>query len=116
MLAERESGALAAALDTLGARVSSEVAEVEVLRAVRRGAPSLLALAGDVIATLTLLPLDKEIKVRAAEVAPRALRALDAIHLASALSLGESVGALVAYDRRLLEAARDHGLTALAPG
>ena len=43
------------------------------------------------------------------------LRALDAIHLASALSLGSDLEGLVTYDRRLAEAAREAGLDVLAP-
>ena len=43
------------------------------------------------------------------------LRALDSIHLAAALSLGEEMGAMFTYDRRLAEAARQVGLEVIAP-
>jgi uncharacterized protein len=43
------------------------------------------------------------------------LRSLDAIHLATALSLGDDVGAVFAYDTRLSEAAADAGLDVRAP-
>jgi predicted nucleic acid-binding protein len=46
---------------------------------------------------------------------PGELGTLDAIHLASALSLGEDLGGLLSYDRRLLDAAAVAGLPTLAP-
>jgi hypothetical protein len=42
---------------------------------------------------------------RAAALDPPTLRTLDAIHLATALSLGLNLGALCAYDERLASAA-----------
>jgi len=39
----------------------------------------------------------------------------DALHLASALSLGEDLAAVVVYDDRLAGAARQTGLRVLAP-
>ena len=44
------------------------------------------------------------------------MRTLDAIHLATALSLGDDLEALVTYEVRLAEAAGDAGLAALSPG
>ena len=44
------------------------------------------------------------------------LRALDAIHLASALSSRELLGGFVCYDNRLSEAAAREGLAVIAPG
>jgi predicted nucleic acid-binding protein len=45
-----------------------------------------------------------------------ALRALDAIHLATALSMRDDLAVLIAYDRELLAAARAEGLTVASPG
>ncbi len=42
-------------------------------------------------------------------------RALDAIHIASALTLGEELEAVVTYDARMAEAARAAGLRVEAP-
>ncbi len=47
---------------------------------------------------------------------PPALRALDAIHLATAERIGAQLGALIAYDERLLAAAEAHGLPVASPG
>ena len=46
----------------------------------------------------------------------RVVRSLDAIHLAAARRLGDQVGKVVTYDRRMFEAATLLGLTAAAPG
>ncbi|MQA63179.1 MAG: PIN domain-containing protein [Actinophytocola sp.] len=43
------------------------------------------------------------------------LRSLDAIHVAAALSLGEALTYFVSYDKRLLDAARDHGVNVATP-
>ena len=52
----------------------------------------------------------------AARQSPPSLRSLDATHLASMLSVRETSDAVVIYDGRLAEVARDAGLTVLAPG
>jgi hypothetical protein len=44
------------------------------------------------------------------------LRALDAIHLATALEFRESCEGVITYDIRMQEAARAAGLNVLAPG
>ena len=44
------------------------------------------------------------------------LRSLDAIHLAAAISLGSEIEGFVTYDKRLANAAAEHGLVILAPG
>jgi predicted nucleic acid-binding protein len=44
-----------------------------------------------------------------------ALRTLDAIHLASALTVRSELDALVAYDKRLLDAASALGLPTACP-
>jgi predicted nucleic acid-binding protein len=68
-----------------------------------------------VLSGIVVLDIDEAILSRAARVDPSNLRALDAIHLASALSL-EGLEAFVSYDRELLEAARAAGLNVAAPG
>lgn len=47
---------------------------------------------------------------------PAKVRTLDAIHIASAESLGEHLTALVSYDDRMVTAARDRGLRVVCPG
>jgi predicted nucleic acid-binding protein len=43
------------------------------------------------------------------------LRSLDAIHLATALALGDDLDAIMTYDQRMADAARGFGLRVEAP-
>jgi predicted nucleic acid-binding protein len=96
--------------------VSSDVARVELPRSVRRMELTEVARARmtEVLGALTLLKLERATLVRASEVGPIALRSLDAIHVASALSIPE-LDAFITYDQRLGEAGRLVGLPTLAP-
>ncbi|WP_155054962.1 type II toxin-antitoxin system VapC family toxin [Streptomyces blattellae] len=69
----------------------------------------------DLDAQVTEIHLTREVRDSAAVLVGR-LRTLDAVHVASALSLGNDVTALVTYDRKMLDAARAEGLSAHAPG
>lgn len=98
--------------------VTSEVALTEVPRAahLRTGDAAVLVEAEALLRRFDLVKLDEDVHRAAARRAPRDLRTLDAIHLASALRVGEALTTVVAYDRRLAQAARDAGLTVEAPG
>jgi predicted nucleic acid-binding protein len=115
---ERESDALRRHLAGCDVRLTSRLAVVEVSRAlVRRGAAS-AALVGairDAFTGLDIVELDERIATAASELLPPTLRSLDAIHLASALALGDELEAFVTYDARLADAARTAGLTVVAP-
>lgn len=115
---ELESAALA---DWLSARaggpmISSELAKVEVLRGCRRVNPAALPGAKSLLAQLDLIPLTSELVDDAADIGEITLRSLDAIHLASALSIRSDLAAFVAYDLRLGDAAAAMGLAVLTPG
>ncbi|OIJ93416.1 PIN domain-containing protein [Streptomyces colonosanans] len=69
----------------------------------------------DLDARITEVLLTREVRDGAAALVGR-LRTLDAIHVASALSLRDDLTAVVTYDRRMLETARAEGLSAYAPG
>ena len=77
--------------------------------------PAVQARAEQVLGGMDLLTLEPDILRVAAHLSPPTLRSLDAIHLASALSLGADLGGLVTYDERLAEAARAAGITVLQP-
>lgn len=62
-----------------------------------------------------MIELDRTIEQIAVGLDP-ALRALDAIHLASALAVGAALDGFVCYDQRLGIAARREGLAVVAPG
>lgn len=85
---------------------SSQLARIELIRAVLRAAPDRLERAREVLRGLALLRIDDEIVGAAEGLAPAALRSLDAVHLATAYSLRAHVSAFVTYDVRLAEAAR----------
>jgi hypothetical protein len=95
--------------------LSSAIARTEVVRSVRRAGGS-IARAERVLATIALIPVDEAILREAASLRPPTLRTLDAIHVASALSVGDDIDGLVTYDARQAEAASLAGLDVLSPG
>lgn len=113
---ERETPALEAFLADRPLRVSSALARVEVIRAVRTVSDALAGRhAGDVLAAIELIAPDATVLADAAGLDPLSLRTLDAIHLATAVALLPDLDGMVVYDRRLAEAARGAGLTVWAP-
>ncbi len=96
-------------------RVSSSVIRVEVPRAVWRASPTALPETYQVLRRTGEVGLTDEVLSKAASVRPPTLRAVDAIHLASALAIRRELTAFVAYDKRLLAAARDAGLPTVSP-
>ncbi len=94
---------------------SSELARTELLRAVRRVAPERMLQARAVLDAVVLLEVTTPVLEHAGELAPAALRSLDALHLAAALALGDDLEAVVTYDDRLGDAASAHGLRVLSP-
>jgi predicted nucleic acid-binding protein len=99
--------------------VSSALLEVELLRVAQRAeraiSDDVFAVAEALLATVTLTPIDAAVTARAARVGRASLRTLDAIHLASALRVADSVNGLVVYDQRLQTAAHDERLAVAAP-
>lgn len=97
--------------------VSSVIAEVEVGRAVRRAtsSPSAFRRMHEIFERIWLIGLTAEIRLRAALLEPSGLRSLDAIHLATALDLEDSVDCFVVYDTVLARAARRIGLEVVSP-
>lgn len=96
--------------------VTSELGRVEVLRAARRAGEAALGEARAVLADVDLVPLNRAVQDLACDVGGATLRTLDALHLASALLLAEALQVFVAYDVRLVEAARNLGLPVASPG
>ena len=114
---EPESEALLAFLASREDLVTSAVAVVEVVRAARRTStsPEVEARAREVVRAVHLLAVDLKVLERAADLEPRTLRALDAIHLASALALDEDLEGMVVYDQGLAAAAGSVGVRVLSP-
>lgn len=114
---ESESEALFTFLEPRPERVSSILARIEVGRALRRvAAPQALARRAErVLSRVALIHLVAPIARLAARTGPAELRSLDAIHLASALSVGDDLEVLVSYGCRLAAAAEEAGLRIAAP-
>ena len=111
---ERESLALIDYLDEQQPNaLTSVLADVEVRRALdrlrARGADP-----GDHVRGFFLIDLSRDVRDLAAKAAPE-LRSLDAVHLATALSIGVDLD-FVTYDDRLAAAARAEGLRVVQPG
>ena len=113
---EDESAALAVFLSPLAMRATSIFGRVEVMRSARRLPPATVRRALAVLNELVIIGLDSTIADVAAALPPAILRSLDAIHLATAFSLGDQLEAVVTYDRRMQDAARAVGLVVAAPG
>ena len=115
---EEESDALRSFVAANAAAVTSAVAVTEVRRAIgrlstRRALSDRVRLVLDGVA---LLAVDADVLERAARLAPSELRTLDAIHVASALSIKADLLAFVTYDERQRAAARKAGLPLVQPG
>lgn len=95
--------------------VSSELAKAEVVRAARRIDSDVVPTARALVSQLDLIPLSSGLIEEAADAGEPLLRTLDALHLASALSIRDELTAFVAYDRRLAAAAEAAGIEAVSP-
>ena len=115
---EAESSALLAFLrrHRSDARVTSALARVEVVRAVLAAGPEAIAHARRQLARVDQVNLERALLDDAATLAAGSvLRSPDAIHLASARSIGADLRAVVTYDRRMAQAAAAIGLAVQAP-
>lgn len=113
---EPETPALRREIRTVGQLVTSKIALVEVSRAtaLANASPEMAERTRLLLASCMLIAVTDDVLRQARELTSRQLRALDAVHLASALILG--VGRFVAYDRQLLAAAATRGLAVSHPG
>ena len=104
--------------------VSSELVLTEVPRAVRRIASgrrqseqaALFEGNSAVLSSVSLLELNRDLLTLAGRLAESYLRALDAIHVVSALSIADAIGCMVTYDDRQASAASKGGLAVAVPG
>lgn len=96
-------------------KISSELSTIELLRTCRRIDEGAIGSATSLLAGLDLLAIDRSIVEQASTVTPNELRSLDAIHLASALSVNAHLTAFVAYDSRLCSAALHAGIRVESP-
>ena len=113
---EAESVMLRAFLAGRGSRrVASALLRTESLRAVRHLGPDALATVREGLRRVDLIGVDDRILDAAGILEPQVLRTLDAIHLATALAIGDDLEAIVTYDERMIDAARLMGLPTATP-
>jgi len=114
-LREPEEDALRAEMAEWDGYVSSALLGVEAIRACSRHKVGYAQDAREWLAGVALLPLDDTLLDEAASLQPTGLRSLDALHLATALSVRDEIGAFLTYDERLAEAATLHDLPLVQP-
>lgn len=114
---QAETAAIEADLANRDGLISSRLCAIECARAFHRdSARGALQSLDDLLEGVVLIEISPDIAARAGDVAPTGLRAPDAIHLATAISVGEPSLEVITYDERLAHAARAHGLTVVQPG
>jgi predicted nucleic acid-binding protein len=122
LVRETESAAVEIELLRWSRLATSVVTEVELPRAVSRAREdrSDAVIDGSVVlqgilASAAIVPLDAGIVAGARDVGPVHVGALDAIHIASALSLGRDLVAVATYDKRMQDALALVKVEVLAP-
>ncbi|HEY3759343.1 MAG TPA: type II toxin-antitoxin system VapC family toxin [Solirubrobacteraceae bacterium] len=114
--AERETEAFRTALADWPVQVASKLIRVEAICTARRlGGDDVLQRARSTLERINLVPLTPEIIELATDTHTPPLRAMDAIHLATALTMREDLGAMFVYDGDLHAAAGVRDLNPLAP-
>jgi uncharacterized protein len=96
--------------------VSSALLAVESIRACARYGAEYADEARAWLEGIALLAMDDPVLDEATSLGPPALRSLDALHLTTALSIRDDLGAFFTCDKRLAEAAAEHGLPLVQPG
>ena len=116
-LPEPDSPVLTRYLASRPHRVSAMLLRTEVLRTAVRAtlSPQRMLLVRALLDSVSLVAADLTLSDEAGILHPPDLRSVDAIHLATARSLGTNLGALVTYDQRLAGAAAWYGLPVASP-
>ncbi len=115
LIVEEEHSAATRAAVRTGAPWSSVLLEVEAHRAGRR----LGIEAADVdraLEAVTIVALADETMALARKLGPDSLRTLDALHLATAIELGDDLSDIVTFDRRMAAGAAAAGMVVVGPG
>lgn len=104
---EAETDAMTEAATEWERIATSEITTIELPRAIKRARSDGRAQVADdrtvleLLAALEIVSLSDDVRAIAASAEPPELRSLDAIHLASAVTLGPGVAAVATYDDRL---------------
>ena len=114
VIAEAETGGMERWFAESERLLTSVIGIIETRRAVGRRRHDSARLAY-VIRSVEVIALGERIAEQAAAIAPSSVRTLDAIHLATALSLDQDLDAFLTYDDRMAEAARALGIPVVVP-
>ena len=112
---EPESTALRRYLRSKRPLVTSALARTEVARAMLPLGPAAVARGEEVLRRLEVVRVNDEILKTAGSMLPVELRSLDAIHLATAVSIGADLARVCTYGDRMISSAKALGLTIVAP-
>ncbi len=112
---EPESEALRRYLRRRRPLVSSALARAEVIRALGPLGPAAVQRGHEVLERVDLLRMNDRVLEAAGSLQPPELRSLDAIHISTALQLGEELKAFVTYDERMKVAASAIGCRVAQP-
>lgn len=115
LLDEPDKPAIERRLESFNQRVASRLLRVELRRVGAR--EGVLDRADLLLADISLVSMDDEILASAETLTPSTVTTLDAIHLATAVQLAKAgeLDALMTYDKRLADGARQHAITVLSP-
>ena len=112
-----EEESTAARKEIRGVLYSSELVRVEVMCAVLRIEPELEARALDVLSRIRIIKIKSGIMVQAERLPSHVkIRGMDAIHLATANTLGRLGHTIVTYDKNMAKAAKALGFSVESPG
>jgi predicted nucleic acid-binding protein len=96
---------------------SSRLSRVEVRRTVARLAPTKVSEVNRELEKINFLPISDAILLVAENFSPDiTLRALDAIHVATVMSLEGSIEGLITYDKQMVTNAQLLGIKVISPG
>ena len=95
--------------------ITSALSRAELLRAAQRRDERTVQKAREVLDGVAEITITEGLLDSAGAIQPSTLRTLDAIHLATAMELGPELEVFVAYDARLLAAARGASVPILTP-
>jgi len=117
-LPESDSRALMRYLASRPQRVSAMLLWTEALRTAVRAmlSPQRMLLVRALLDGVSFITAGVTLSDEAGILRPPELRSLDAIHLATARSLGTNLGAFITYDQRLAAAAAWYGIPVVNPG
>lgn len=115
LLGEPDRPAIKRDLGSYEKLVSSRLLQVELRRMARR--ENLLDASAEMLSEVALISIDESVLAAAETISPSNVGTLDAIHLATAVRLAEAgeLDALMTYDKRLADGAREHGIEVLSP-